>query len=327
MNDEQLVEEVLRKAKKPPEPPKAAKDRVKMVARAEWQGAVARRRRAKTRKFLRVASAAMFMMVIGGAGLFSGQKLMEGKALLTIATVESGSGEFRVNGAKRGVGAELKQGDRLDTASSGVSLALQRSIRIAIDASSSIEVISSDEIRLIDGRLYFESPNSGAPIYIDTILGRISDIGTRYSIRSHGEELEVAVREGEVQIETVSAKLKASAKAGVGDWYKLNRSGLIESGTVLASDESWNWQLSSQQPLELEGISAFELIEWSAYVSGKEVFFASLEAKRVARETRFSGGRVQANDIVLTLPRILRTTKLYGSVNKDTIIIELITNN
>ena len=95
-------------------------------------------------------------------------------------------------------------------------------------------------IELQTGRVYVET-HGGAPFSVATPHGLVTDIGTRFLVTSEPDRMEVAVRDGRVELAT-HAETKRSPPVPRGRAQILvAEAGVIAQRAEAASNERWNW--------------------------------------------------------------------------------------
>jgi ferric-dicitrate binding protein FerR (iron transport regulator) len=218
------------------------------------------------------------------------------------------------------VGRNLYAGDIILTgADEGLSLILARSESLRIDAGTEIRVDAHDRFTLFKGRVYADSGqfvyrNGG--LTIDTGFGSVTDIGTQFSVKSDGRALEVAVREGRVNIKSP----RVAYVAMVGERLTLAPGQGAEISTLNAYDDYWDWVGTLTPELDMTDKSLLELLEWAARETGRKLIFETDQMRMFAMRTTVT---VPILDLTpeAALPAILATTTVSYSIEPDRIVI------
>ncbi|MBR8656883.1 FecR domain-containing protein [Achromobacter sp. Marseille-Q0513] len=99
---------------------------------------------------------------------------------------------------------------------------------LTLNTDSAADVRFSDALRLIvlrQGELHIathrDAMTPARPLAVDTPMGRVFALGTRYSVRLHDDRVRVAVNEGAVRIEPAVAGAAGARRveAGEGAWF------------------------------------------------------------------------------------------------------------
>ena len=218
MNEPHTEEEIIEMftdVERRPEPPREAMDRAFAAVEEEWESVVSQRRRRVQRRRWAVAAA----VLVAVAGTFAGLRVTMAPAptaLLVQGDVVIGGGS-----AQGAADSALAAADsmpaapgttlaapgttlELDPAADIVSRTASRwvseagvDVRLAQD--SRVRWTRTDEIELLEGTVYVATDGAAA-FAVDTRFGRVLDIGTRYQVRAFDDRVEVAVREGRVQL-------------------------------------------------------------------------------------------------------------------------------
>ncbi len=217
-------------------------------------------------------------------------------------------------------GAAIYAGDVILTGpDEGLSLLLARNESLRIDENTRVRVAAADQFTLLGGRVYadtgqFVYRNSG--LRIDTQFGVVTDVGTQFSVAATDQSLDVAVREGRVD---VHAESKTHA-ARMGERLVL-QSGKGASVTELAThDAYWNWVVDLTPTFDMANKSLLDFLKWAARETGRELVFESDESRMFAMRTDVHGS-VAGLTPDQALAAILATTTVRYQIEDDKIII------
>lgn len=176
-----------------PNPSQEASDRAFAAVEKEWESVTSAYRRRARRRW--AAAAAVLVAVTGALVGLLVTVAPAPRALLVQGDVAIGAGSVP---AVTGTALEL------DPAADIVSRTASRwvaadGVDVRLAQNSRVRWTRTDEIRLLEGTVYVATEGT-SPFAVDTRFGRVLDIGTRYQVRAFDDRVEVAVREGRVQI-------------------------------------------------------------------------------------------------------------------------------
>lgn len=291
-SDDPVVELLRLAGRRPEAPPKLAAE-VRAVVHAHYREPALRGQ--SWRRALRWAWApslvalavAVVTPLLRGVGPESA-----GNAVL--ARVAALDGEvFRVepDGALRRValGEDLRPGERIETGSGRVALARASGGTVRVDAGSDFEWRSAARLQLAHGAVYVDS-GSGASgpdssLQVETALGSVRDIGTRFEVRTLGAGLRVRVREGRVELSPLGGPGEVAgwspsplaATAGE-ELVWLPARGASRTAVPLTG-EPWAWTQSVVPPFDLGGRRLEEILGWASAETGRRVEWANDELR------------------------------------------------
>ncbi|MGY8794834.1 MAG: FecR domain-containing protein, partial [Woeseiales bacterium] len=139
------------------------------------------------------------------------------------------------------VGTSILAGETITTGQDeGLGLLLARSESLRIDANTEIRIDAADRFTLLSGRVYadtglFVYRNGG--LAIETVFGDVTDVGTQFSVAVDAQTLDVAVREGRVDVQTSSDAYAAR----VGERLTLTDGQNAELSSLAPHDGYWSW--------------------------------------------------------------------------------------
>jgi ferric-dicitrate binding protein FerR (iron transport regulator) len=229
-----------------------------------------------------------------------------------------GSGDIS---ARYSEGKSVHSGDIISTGpSEGLSLLLARSESLRIDENTRVRIDAADQFTLLSGRIYADT---GQFIYrdgglrIDTALGTVTDIGTQFSVGLIEDSLDVAVREGRVdvrnQTDTYAARMGERLVLVDGEGASVSE--------LDTHDNYWSWIVGLTPTYELTNKSLLDFLKWAARETGREIDFESDELRMSAMRTDVHGS-VKGMTPDEALRAILSTTTVKYRIEADAIIVE-----
>jgi ferric-dicitrate binding protein FerR (iron transport regulator) len=219
------------------------------------------------------------------------------------------------------VGSQVRAGDRLQTGpDQGIALLLARNESLRLGASTTLVADARDRFTLLAGRVYADSGDFGyrdGGIVIDTAIGSVADIGTQFAVMLGSGELDVAVREGRVDVQAGSQTYvaKAGERLTVGPDEKTAIAGLSPH------DDYWNWAAQLAPAFEIENKSLLDFLRWVARESGRELVFPDSESRMAAMRTELHGSIAGIAPLDAIQP-IVATTRFVVRVETDKIVVE-----
>lgn len=285
--------------------------RVYRNVRREWSKASSRS--AARRWFMPVALAASAVLA---AVLFT-QPVQDVARPLPVGTIVKIAG---AGAGRQTVGAHIYAGMTLETdGDSGISVALQNAESLRLDAGSKLVINDSDDFTLVAGRVYVDTGdfmyrNKG--VIIDTQFGMVSDVGTQFSVDISADFLDVAVREGRVDVQSGGQELVAVA----GERLLIEDGINAEVGTVRPHDAYWDWVAELAPVYDLENRSLLEFLRWAARETGRELVFEDDELRMAAMRTDLHGS---VDDItpVEAVKAVMSTTSFRYRLDADKLVI------
>lgn len=202
----------------------------------------------------------------------------------------------------------------------GLSLLLARSESLRIDENTQIRIDAKDRFTLMSGRVYVDT---GQFVYrdggltIETAFGSVTDVGTQFSVSSKYQSLDVAVREGRVDIRDDSTALVVV----VGERMTLKRNMDPSVSAIGARDEYWNWVADLAPDYDVNNGSLFDFLEWVARETGRRLVFENDEQRMSAMREDIHG-EISNLSPDEALRAVQPTTSLRYRIEEDEIVIE-----
>ncbi len=331
-DDNESLARLIKLAGERPEIPLSVESRVYHRVQQEWQTATAEpdgkkvyekvhktwRRGSMRAAFLRwtlplgvAASAAIAVYIMAPP---------DTAPLQSVATVSRVVSDGPLS-SRYATGATVYNGETISTGpEEGLSLLLARSESLRIDANTTIRMDAVDQFTLLNGRVYADS---GQFVYrdgglkIETSFGLVTDVGTQFSVTASDASLEVAVREGRVDVQDENARYAAK----VGERLKLAAGEPASVTEIDTHDEYWEWVTDLTPALNLTNKSLLDFLKWAARETGRELRFDSDESRMAAMRTDVHGS-IDGLTPDEALAAILATTTVHYRIENDRIIIE-----
>jgi len=202
----------------------------------------------------------------------------------------------------------------------GLSLLLARGESLRIDANSRIRLDARDRITLFGGRIYADT---GEFVYrdggltIDTALGAVKDVGTQFAVTVDASLLDVAVREGRVDVRQAQQQHIAVA----GERLLVADNGGTETLAVKKNADYWNWVVDLAPQFDIENRSLLDFLKWVSRETGLELVFADNEIRAAAMRTDLHGSIADFTPQE-ALASILATTTFAYRIEAERIVIE-----
>lgn len=329
--DDKSLENLLRLAGKRPEIPLSVESRIYHSVQQEWQASTASpagdkvyakvhrtwKRDAWRSRIIRwtapIAVAASAVLVVL---LFNRPEPAAPRVVATVASVIAPTSSSNAYEA----GAKVHEGDLITTgAGGGVSLLLARNASLRIDKNTSIRVDSPDHFTLMSGRVYADTgqfiyDNGG--LRIDTNFGVVRDVGTQFAVSSTANSMEVAVREGRVEL----ANQSAVHVAKMGERLSLAAGQGASISELDTHDSYWNWIAELTPSFDLTNKSLLDFLTWAARETGRELRFENDESRMFAMRTDVHGS-VEGLTPDEALAAILSTTTLSYRIDVDKVVL------
>lgn len=295
-DSEDGLEALLGMADPRPAPPAAEAAEIRAAVHAEWQKLTGRRQLRRRAMTYGLAASALIALFAGLSMLRAPGDDARGEQ---VAAIEKHRGVLRVSGGDDVVSAvpeSILSGQIIETgANSGVALAWQRGGSLRLDANTRVQFESVSRIRLVAGRVYYDSvsdpmtrvaPQAGmARILVETPYGTLRHVGTQFVAGlTADEELRVLVREGAVRLDLDGDPRTAAAAQQV----QVTRDRRVLTSAITGSGSEWRWVEQLSPPVDLEGRSVYEALQWVSRETGQAITYRG-SAERIARRNALRG--------------------------------------
>ena len=280
---ESALGRLLRDAGRRPEIPSRLDSAIRLSARQSWQEKVEDVSRTRRRRRLWTLAAAATLVLISSWVLKMVLYPAPGSdPAAVVAGVFPASSPLA---SKLSAGQALPTGRRLVTGpQERVALSLASGVELRMDERSRLVLRSDHSVELLEGALYADSGGGAGGLEILTPYGLARDVGTRFTVRLAGPEVEVQVREGEVELATEDQSYIAAAGTAL-----TLRGGAVERREVSPFGASWAWTLDAAPPFSLEGQNLLAFLRWVSGETGWHLHFADADLEARAATIRTHG--------------------------------------
>ena len=218
------------------------------------------------------------------------------------------------------VGQAVSAGDRLVTGpGEGMGLMLANAESLRVDENTVLTFDGGNHVLLERGRVYADTGDSlykQRSLVIDTAAGSVTDVGTQFAVGIDGRDLDVAVREGRVDVAGDSATHVAVA----GERVRIAADGEADYEALEAHDAYWDWATALAPDFDIENRSLLEFLRWASRETGRELVFADQELRMAAMRTDL-GGSVAGFEPLEAVASVLTTTRFDYRIEADRIVI------
>lgn len=158
---------------------------------------------------------------------------------------------------------------------------------LRVGSHTRIEFVAVDEVFLHTGKIYFDSYGTD-PVNnfsIRSAHGVVSHLGTQYMAESNATSLIVSVREGEVRIDGTYHDLT------IADGQRAQLTGSARPSVVNTSGigDEWQWVEAVSPNISVDGMTAFDFLQWVGRETGHAIRFGSGHAEDLARTAQLKG--------------------------------------
>lgn len=169
-----------------------------------------------------------------------------------------------------------------------MSIALHNAESLRLDHDTELVINEGDKFTLIAGRAYVDTGDfvyRDKGVIIDTQFGAVADVGTQFSVDVSSGLLDVAVREGRVDVESSGQQLVAVA----GERLRVKPGDVAQVDELSPHDAYWDWVAQLAPVYDLENRSLLDFLRWAARETGRELVFEDNELRMAAMRTDLHG--------------------------------------
>lgn len=236
--------------------------------------------------------------------------------IATVAKVIGDTGTGQLPQLER----KIYPGETLSTgAGEGISLLLANAESLRVDENTTMRMEDGHRFSLLSGRVYADTGDfmyHNRKLVIDTPHGSVTDIGTQFSVAASTDSLDVAVREGRVDI----AREREALTAVAGERVQLSSNNEVAFDRLEPHDPYWDWASSLAPSYNMENRSLLEFLRWAARETGRELVFENQELRMEAMRVDLHGS-VSDFEPLEAVASVLATTSFKYRIEPDKIII------
>jgi hypothetical protein len=290
---------------------KPDKDRVYRNVRREWHRTSARTRVRRWVMPLAIAASAVLAIAV----IMQPPPPVPANVALgeIVRNVDAGSAALRE-------GTPIYAGDTVASSSiGGISIILADGESVRLDRETAVAFSARDRLRLLDGRVYADTGNfvyRDKALVIETDSGQVTDVGTQFSVDARGGSLDVAVREGRVDV----LRDQQEHVAVAGERLILEPGQPLKVKEIAPHDDYWGWISVLAPVYEIENRSLLDFLRWAARETGRELMFEDNELRMNAMKTDLHGS-VEGFQPDEAITAVLATTNFRYRIADDRIVI------
>lgn len=218
-------------------------------------------------------------------------------------------------------GQQIFAGETLSVSDGeGLSLLLGGAESMRLDQNSTLVVNGKHDFSLVSGRIYADTGDfvyKTRGLVIDTPMGRVTDVGTQFAVTIGADRLDVAVREGRVDVTQASEVYVAIA----GERMQVAAGEAAVVAGLAAHDAYWDWAISLAPEFDIENKSLLDFLRWASRETGRELLFATNEVRLAAMRVDLHGSVAGVSPLEAVELVLAGTTFLYR-IEADRIVIE-----
>lgn len=316
------LEQLFKHASPRPVPSQSDEATVRHAVREEWRIVSARHR--LRRRVLGFALAATVLI-----GVFSVFNVFRTPVVIDVqvASIEKSFGAIYLLGEE----AELREtrdlsnvrlGQTIVTGDqAGIALAWGGGGSLRVDENTRVEFTSEESVYVRSGRIYFDSAPSALMAGISagykegfivrTAHGEVTHIGTQFMTDVDARTLTVSVREGQVSVD--------GHIASSGEQLLLSGRRQPTMLSISRSGDNWDWVNRTSPPVNVDGRSLHEFLEWACREMGLELEYEG-HAGQVARQEAILKGTIDSEP-AKALHYWLAASALEGRIEEGVIYV------
>jgi ferric-dicitrate binding protein FerR (iron transport regulator) len=153
-------------------------------------------------------------------------------------------------------------------------------------------------------------------VVIETQFGEVADVGTQFSVGVSSDGLDVAVREGRVDVESDGQQLVAVA----GERLRVGHGEAAQIDMLEPHDAYWDWVAELAPIFDLENRSLLDFLRWAARETGRELVFEDNELRMATMRTDLHGS-VDDFTPIEAVKAVMSTTSYRYRIEPDKIVI------
>jgi len=281
---------------------------VRTAAYQAWQQALHEERRRRIVWFS--SAAAVIVAVIGGyLGIH-----MNTRSTTVVATFVRHSGQE--DGSSRPA-SKVYLNEEIDTGAGVALLSLEGTANVRLASHTRLHWRKAGEIVLASGKIYVDSGKQPTSLLIDTPLGSVTHIGTRYQVASAVNDLDVGVRDGVVKVITTRGDLQLKSREAM----SIDAHGVVKRRDIESSGAQWEWADNLAPRFDFNNRTLAEFLEWVAHETGHTLKYNDRQTALTASQTFLHvQGLPESATPMTALSMVLPTTDCVVHFDNDQMI-------
>ena len=272
-----------------PTPSEAQADRVRATVQEEWQRTV-RQRSSSNKSWILGSMAAALAVVFLTASLWEKIIITTPPDMVASVQVLQGTVYLEDDGTR----VILKTSDSIPAGSrlqvgpdSGLALGLTTGQSLRLRENTELVLIADNRLSLDQGSVYIDSDSADPNLFVavDTPFGSARDIGTQFMVTVLPNGVQVAVREGQVQL----TQEAATHSVDLGEQVSLNQSGTLNRSAIDAHGAAWDWVSDLTPVYETSGRTLDEFLTWICRENGWTLKYTTMAIKLGAQTEELQG--------------------------------------
>ena len=197
-----------------------------------------------------------------------------------------------------------------------VTLTLKDNSQLRLNHNTQLQLLNASQVTLHNGEVYHDADDASisTSLKINTSLGNIQHIGTRYMVNKTESDLQVSVRNGLVEIRNNDFTKQVSS----GKQLSVNSNGTQNEKGIAAYDDFWNWIQDAGKPFQVKDKTLNDFIVWYAHENGYQIDWNSLKGKTKRVELT---GNVSGLSNSQQIKTIFLSTKFDYQINQGILSI------
>lgn len=334
-DDDEALGSLLRGAGSRAQPPESVAREVRAAVEAEWRSVVRGRTVTPIRPSRRRFTGGVLALAEGVGALAIGLRLLPSTSPPgpVVARVDRTVGGVELGSDGSGwqspaAGGAIRQGQEFRTGPGGrAAVRFPGGASLRLDAGTTVAFEAPDRLALRAGAVYLDSgassPVPGPGLVVATRFGTVRHLGTQYEVRVQPADLLVSVREGSVAVSGSATDSAAGpSEAGAGEQLRVDGAGRISRVPLPPGGKAWAWIGSITPTYAIEQRPLPEFLAWVARETGRQLEFASADARAQAAGVTLRGS-IEGLAPDAALAAVLATTRLQATTRDDRIVVEL----
>ena len=295
-----------------------AREQLPENLRASWEtqfrAALTQARRDRRRRYWRAGTGIAAVLLVAVLGWFMRPaSTVPGTAEMVVRHVQGHTERLDAAGttARLAPGQPLEPEDLLRTGAGYAALSYG-DFELRLNRNTHMR-LTREGVALLTGEIFVSGdvvPGESG-LLVHTPHGDIRDIGTQFTVRLSGADLQATVREGSIELTRDGSRYLVAAQPDSARQVTVTPEGAINLADATARGPEWAWIHRAGAGFALEGASALAFLEWVSRETGRELVFTG-DAARIYASTTLLRGDIEGMEPEQALSPVLATTDLVA---------------